>query len=84
MDNTKTDLVEETTLNRKIPGTKNSTRSGRKSALDFRKYTKQIWLAGLGAFFVLKKKEINYLTHWSRLEKSWNLRHQILLKLVVK
>lgn len=50
MDNTKTDLVEETTLNRKIPGTKNSTRSGRKSALDFRKYTKQIWLAGLGAF----------------------------------
>ena len=26
------------------------TRSQRKSALDFRKYTKQIWLAGLGAF----------------------------------
>ncbi|WP_130804747.1 phasin family protein [Acinetobacter ihumii] len=26
------------------------TRASRKSALDFRKYTKQIWLAGLGAF----------------------------------
>lgn len=28
----------------------NKTRSNRKSTLDFRKYTKQIWLAGLGAF----------------------------------
>ena len=26
------------------------TKSSRKSSLDFRKYTKQIWLAGLGAF----------------------------------
>ena len=26
------------------------SRGSRKSALDFRKYTKQIWLAGLGAF----------------------------------
>ncbi|OTG82864.1 phasin family protein [Acinetobacter sp. ANC 4648] len=26
------------------------SRTSRKSALDFRKYTKQIWLAGLGAF----------------------------------
>jgi len=30
--------------------TKNKLRSGRKSSLDFRKYTQQIWLAGLGAF----------------------------------
>ena len=29
---------------------KNSLSSGRKSGLDFRKYTQQIWLAGLGAF----------------------------------
>lgn len=28
----------------------NKKRNNRKSALDFRKYTKQIWLAGLGAF----------------------------------
>ncbi|OTG92871.1 poly(hydroxyalcanoate) granule associated protein [Acinetobacter sp. ANC 3832] len=27
-----------------------SSKSSRKAALDFRKYTKQIWLAGLGAF----------------------------------
>jgi poly(hydroxyalkanoate) granule-associated protein len=30
--------------------TKNKSRGGRKSGLDFRKYTQQIWLAGLGAF----------------------------------
>ncbi|OAL79746.1 poly(hydroxyalcanoate) granule associated protein [Acinetobacter sp. SFB] len=30
--------------------TKNKLRMGRKSGLDFRKYTQQIWLAGLGAF----------------------------------
>ncbi|NNH87708.1 phasin family protein [Acinetobacter terrae] len=30
--------------------TKNKSRDGRKSGLDFRKYTQQIWLAGLGAF----------------------------------
>ncbi|MFW1691281.1 phasin family protein [Acinetobacter ursingii] len=30
--------------------TRGKTRASRKSALDFRKYTKQIWLAGLGAF----------------------------------
>ena len=29
---------------------KNKLYSGRKSGLDFRKYTQQIWLAGLGAF----------------------------------
>ena len=29
--------------------TRGKTRASRKSALDFRKYTKQIWLAGLGA-----------------------------------
>ena len=31
-------------------GAKNKRKSNRKSTLDFRKYTKQIWLAGLGAF----------------------------------
>ncbi|MBJ9984341.1 phasin family protein [Acinetobacter sp. S40] len=30
--------------------TTGKTKASRKSALDFRKYTKQIWLAGLGAF----------------------------------
>ena len=30
--------------------TKSSLSSSRRSSLDFRKYTKQIWLAGLGAF----------------------------------
>lgn len=30
---------------------KNSLSSGRKSGLDFRKYTQQIWLAGLRRFF---------------------------------
>lgn len=30
--------------------TKRTRHSSRKSVLDFRKYTKQIWLAGLGAF----------------------------------
>ena len=29
---------------------KNKSREGRRSGLDFRKYTQQIWLAGLGAF----------------------------------
>jgi hypothetical protein len=43
--------------------TRGKTRASRKSALDFRKYTKQIWLAGLGLFHVQKKKGINYLTH---------------------
>ena len=31
-------------------GAKSKRKSNRKSTLDFRKYTKQIWLAGLGAF----------------------------------
>ena len=31
-------------------GHKRKHKSSRKSSLDFRKYTKQIWLAGLGAF----------------------------------
>ncbi|GJC31844.1 hypothetical protein KAM398_18230 [Acinetobacter sp. KAM398] len=45
-DSVEEHLVEpETTLKNK-----DKLRSGRKSSLDFRKYTKQIWLAGLGAF----------------------------------
>ena len=30
--------------------TKPKSKSSKKSALDFKKYTQQIWLAGLGAF----------------------------------
>lgn len=30
--------------------TKLKSKSSKKSALDFKKYTQQIWLAGLGAF----------------------------------
>ena len=30
--------------------TKTKSKSSKKSALDFKKYTQQIWLAGLGAF----------------------------------
>ena len=31
-------------------GEADKRKQGRKATLDFRKYTKQIWLAGLGAF----------------------------------
>lgn len=40
----------EVVLDEKLLKTKSSKYSNRKSVLDFRKYTKQIWLAGLGAF----------------------------------
>lgn len=40
----------EVVLDEKLLKTKSSKHSNRKSVLDFRKYTKQIWLAGLGAF----------------------------------
>lgn len=33
-----------------MPATQDRATSRRKAALDFRKYTQQIWLAGLGAF----------------------------------
>ncbi|WEI04248.1 phasin family protein [Acinetobacter johnsonii] len=42
----------------------------RKNSLDFRKYTKQIWLAGLGAFSRAEEEGINYLTRWSKSAKS--------------
>ncbi|KCX52029.1 poly family protein, partial [Acinetobacter pittii] len=46
MDNANTDTqIEESEEKNKL-----KSKSSRKSALDFRKYTKQIWLAGLGAF----------------------------------
>ncbi|MDP9802517.1 phasin family protein [Acinetobacter calcoaceticus] len=46
MDNANIDTpTEESEEKNKL-----KSRSSRKSALDFRKYTKQIWLAGLGAF----------------------------------
>jgi poly(hydroxyalkanoate) granule-associated protein len=50
MDKTKTTQDTEMELNGKIPKSKSGSASQRKSVLDFRKYTKQIWLAGLGAF----------------------------------
>ena len=46
MDNANIDTpTEESEEKNKL-----KSRSSKKSALDFRKYTKQIWLAGLGAF----------------------------------
>ena len=41
---------DEQQLEKNTDKTKNKLRVGRKSGLDFRKYTQQIWLAGLGAF----------------------------------
>lgn len=50
MDKSKTAQDSAEALNQKIVKAKSKSASERKSALDFRKYTKQIWLAGLGAF----------------------------------
>lgn len=50
MDKSKTQQDSDEGLNEKILKSKTKTTSERKSGLDFRKYTKQIWLAGLGAF----------------------------------
>lgn len=50
MDKSKTDQEIDQLKNENPDKTKNKLRSGRKSGLDFRKYTQQIWLAGLGAF----------------------------------
>lgn len=44
------DQDDEQQLEKNTDKTKNKLRVGRKSGLDFRKYTQQIWLAGLGAF----------------------------------
>ena len=46
MDNTNIDNASEDTEAK----TKSKSKSSKKSALDFKKYTQQIWLAGLGAF----------------------------------
>ena len=50
MDEAAVESPEPQNENEKASKNKARVRSGRKSALDFRKYTKQIWLAGLGAF----------------------------------
>lgn len=50
MDKSKTAQDSGEALNQKTMKAKSKSASERKSALDFRKYTKQIWLAGLGAF----------------------------------
>src|SRR5690554_7915902 len=50
MDEAAVESPELQNENEKASKNKARVRSGRKSALDFRKYTKQIWLAGLGAF----------------------------------
>lgn len=50
MDKSKTQQDSDEGLNEKTLKSKPKTISERKSGLDFRKYTKQIWLAGLGAF----------------------------------
>ena len=50
MDKSKTAQDSTEASNEKTLKTKSKSASERKSVLDFRKYTKQIWLAGLGAF----------------------------------
>ena len=50
MDESKTAQDSAEALNQKTMKAKSKSASERKSVLDFRKYTKQIWLAGLGAF----------------------------------
>ncbi|WP_180068537.1 phasin family protein [Acinetobacter sp. YH16038] len=50
MDKTKTTQDTDQVLIEKPVKTKSKSASERRSMLDFRKYTKQIWLAGLGAF----------------------------------
>ncbi|AXY60262.1 phasin family protein [Acinetobacter sp. WCHAc010052] len=50
MDKATTEVEVDQDLQDAVPEKGQKSRQGRKSALDFRKYTKQIWLAGLGAF----------------------------------
>ena len=50
MDKTKTTQDTDQELIEKPVKIKSKSASERRSMLDFRKYTKQIWLAGLGAF----------------------------------
>lgn len=50
MDKTKTTQDTDQELIEKPVKGKSKSASERRSMLDFRKYTKQIWLAGLGAF----------------------------------
>ncbi|ENU97733.1 MULTISPECIES: phasin family protein [Acinetobacter] len=50
MDKTKTTQDTDQELIKKPVKSKSKAASERRSMLDFRKYTKQIWLAGLGAF----------------------------------
>ena len=50
MDKTKTTQDTDQELIERQVKSKSKSASERRSMLDFRKYTKQIWLAGLGAF----------------------------------
>lgn len=50
MDKTKTTQDTDQELIERPMKSKSRSASERRSMLDFRKYTKQIWLAGLGAF----------------------------------
>lgn len=50
MDKTKTTQDTDQELIEKPVKSRSKSASERRSMLDFRKYTKQIWLAGLGAF----------------------------------
>ena len=50
MDKTKTTQDTDQELIEKPVKSKSKSASEQRSMLDFRKYTKQIWLAGLGAF----------------------------------
>ena len=50
MENATQTPEEHTSESENTLKNKDKIRAGRKSSLDFRKYTKQIWLAGLGAF----------------------------------
>lgn len=50
MDQDVNNNKEQELMDNSQPANSRKTKYQRKSTLDFRKYTKQIWLAGLGAF----------------------------------
>ncbi|SEL42475.1 poly(hydroxyalkanoate) granule-associated protein [Acinetobacter sp. DSM 11652] len=50
MDQDVNNNKEQELMDNSQPANSRKTKHQRKSTLDFRKYTKQIWLAGLGAF----------------------------------
>lgn len=72
MDEAAVESPEPQNENEKASKNKARVRSGRKSALDFRKYTKQIWLAGLGAFSRAEEEGNKLFDSLVKVGKNWN------------